>query len=100
VKCRYCVYFLGFCHIQDQLYLVFEYLCFGDLEDFLSSNTEKNLDDELPWFCIHIAKGMNFIITQHQLLHNDLAARNILVALNDRTGEGKYIAKISGMLFK
>ena len=99
LKFRYCVSFQGFCMIQNQLYLAFEYLYYGDLENFLRDTKEKeseNLADELLWFCIHIARGMNFIYSQHQLLHNDLAARNILVGLNDQPGQGKYIAKIAG----
>ena len=95
LKFRYCVTFYGFCLIQDHLYLAFEFVECGNLETFLSNNYEENIDDELLRFCIHIA-GMNFLHSQHEILHTDLAARNILVGRNDRMGEGKFIAKISG----
>jgi serine/threonine protein kinase len=73
-----------------------EYLHMGDLETFLKSDEGESLSiKEKIWIAIHIARGLNHIQSQLKINHNDLAARNVLLTLNDRSNEGKYLAKIS-----
>ncbi len=75
-------------------HLVLEYFPLGDLTRFMKIRTVDIY--QILWFSIHIARGMSYIHSMG-INHNDLAARNVLVGLNNATGEGHYIAKISGL---
>ena len=44
--------------------------------------------------CVHIARGMNYLHSKN-ILHNDLAVRNVLLTKNDREKDGKYLLKVS-----
>jgi serine/threonine protein kinase len=79
---------------NSRLYVVMEMLSLGSLKDFLEEN-EGGIDpQELQMMCVHIARGMSYLHSQN-LLHNDLATRNVLLTNNDRDGDGKYLLKVS-----
>ncbi len=86
--------------IEKTTLLVMEYVSLGSLDKFLDKNTNVDLL-ELQWMCVHIARGMTYLHTLH-ILHNDLAARNVLLTMNDKQNEGKYLPKISdfGLAFQ
>jgi serine/threonine protein kinase len=71
-----------------------EMLSLGSLNVFLEDNQEKIDVKDLQMMCVHIARGMAYLHSVN-LLHNDLAARNVLVTLNDTKDDGKYWLKVS-----
>jgi hypothetical protein len=73
-----------------------EFMPLGDLESFLRKNDGEIPVRELLWIALHIARGMFHIHSQLKINHNDLASRNVLLTNNDRTNEGKYLAKVAG----
>ncbi len=86
--------------VEKTTMLVMEHVSLGSLDKFLDEN-EDTLDTELTWMCVHIARGMTYLHSS-KILHNDLAARNVLLTKNDRENEGKYLPKISdfGLAFQ
>jgi serine/threonine protein kinase len=78
---------------NDQFFLVMEYLPLGSLDEFLENNTMLD-KTELGWMCFHVARGMAYLHSK-DILHNDLAARNLLVTKNDFERDGKYLLKVS-----
>ena len=96
---------LGACTSESHLnevYLIMEYCPFGDLKRFLLENREKfeaclhnqpghlespfNSSLLLTW-SYSIARALDYL-SSLQIMHGDLAARNVLVAEN-------YVAKIT-----
>ena len=77
---------------KEEPCLVLEYVPLGSLDKFLEKN-QVEVTESL-WMSVHIARGMAYI---HSLgiLHNDLAARNVLMTKNDRENDGKYLLKIA-----
>ena len=73
----------GLCLDQDTMYMVTEFLAFGDLYNFL-----HNPSNELDWdlrikIAIDVASGMNFLhTTTPPIIHRDLKTPNILMASN------------------
>jgi serine/threonine protein kinase len=91
---RNCVLMYGlFKNEMDKTMLVTEHVPLGSLDKFLDENTGLDLT-ELQWMCVHIARGMTYL---HSLaiLHNDLAAKHIMLTINDKANQGKYLPKIS-----
>jgi serine/threonine protein kinase len=91
--------FYGLFRTSESQYIVIEYMCYGDLESYLDKNVGMFDLNEKLWMTVHIARGMNYIHSQLEINHNDLAARNVLVGLNDRPNEGKHILKVAGFFF-
>lgn len=83
--------FYGIYVTREQLFVVMEYVTLGSLRSFLQNETVPY--SEKVWMMYDIARGMAYLHSKN-ILHNDLAARNILVTWNDRPDEGKYIAKV------
>jgi STE20-like kinase len=79
---------------EEKTMLVMEYVTLGSLDNFLYEKKDSLDLKELEWMCVHIARGMAYLHSS-KILHNDLAARNVLLTLNDNTNEGKYLPKIS-----
>jgi serine/threonine protein kinase len=71
-----------------------EKVSLGSLDVFLVDNEGQIDGKDLQMMCVHIARGMAYLHSV-DLLHNDLAARNVLVTLNDTKDDGKYSVKVS-----
>ncbi len=76
-----------------------EFLSLGSLHSFLRGQ-QVPVPELLP-MCVHIARGMAYLHSKG-IIHNDLAARNILMTKNDIEGDGKYLMKVAdfGLSFK
>ncbi len=74
--------------------LVMEHVSPGSLDKFVDEQADFLDLTELQWMCVHIARGMTYLHSCN-ILHNDLAARNVLLTLNDKQNQGKYLPKIS-----
>ncbi len=94
VKHRNCVLLYGLYKESDSLFLVMEILSLGSLDKFLEDNEGDINVDDLKMMCVHIARGMNYLHSKN-ILHNDLAVRNVLLTKNDREKDGKYLLKVS-----
>lgn len=71
-----------------------EMMPLGSLDAFLEHNEGAIDTKELQMMCVHIARGMSFLHSK-DILHNDLATRNVLLTKNDRENDGKYLLKVS-----
>ncbi len=72
-----------------------EYCELGSASTFLKKNFSEISNVDLTWMCVHIARGMSYLHSKNPvILHNDLAARNILLDKSDGK-EGKFLAKVS-----
>jgi serine/threonine protein kinase len=91
---RNCVLMYGLYQEAEKVYVVMELLSLGSLDKFLEENEEKIDVKDLQMMCVHIARGMAYLHSV-DLLHNDLAARNVLLTLNDSADDGKYLVKVS-----
>jgi len=74
----------------DKNYLIFEYMSRGSMLDFLREEGKNLTEKNFLNLGIGVAKGMAYVDSRN-IIHKDLSARNVLVAVVD----GKYIAKIS-----
>ncbi len=95
------MFYHGLCTLNEQLYIVAEYLPLGDLESFFRTDKGRSLPvNDLMWICLHVARGMNHIHSDLKINHNDLACRNILLSKSQEgeQGEGNYNAKVAGEL--
>ena len=78
---------------KGKLWLLLEFCDYGDLRNYLITNKRKILffDDPMNTRCLilwmyGIAKGMQYL-AKHQIMHGDLAARNILLCKDPLQGE-------------
>ena len=88
---------------KENVWLVLEYCQRGDLKQFLKANKNEfllgyqhgsiNRRFFIKW-CYHIARGMQHL-ARHQIMHGDLAARNVLIKECIHDGETHFIAKVS-----
>jgi serine/threonine protein kinase len=87
--------------VEKTTMLVMEHVSLGSLDEFLGEKADVLDLKELEWMCVHIARGMSYLHSCN-ILHNDLAARNVLLTINDKQNEGKYLPKISdfGLAFQ
>ena len=87
--------------VEKTTMLVMEHVSLGSLDKFLDEKGDTLDLKELEWMCVHIARGMTYLHSS-KILHNDLAARNVLLTKNDKENEGKYLPKISdfGLAFQ
>eukprot|EP00112_Aurelia_sp_Birch-Aquarium-sp1_P022951 Seg6654.1 transcript_id=Seg6654.1/GoldUCD/mRNA.D3Y31 product="Tyrosine kinase receptor Cad96Ca" protein_id=Seg6654.1/GoldUCD/D3Y31 len=95
---------LGCCTLTGRNCIILEYLRHGNLQVFLrksrgyygSNECELHTSvlsaNQLLQFCFMIADGMNHISSQN-VIHRDLACRNILVG----TSNGQYVCKIGDL---
>ncbi|XP_076807466.1 tyrosine-protein kinase Src42A-like isoform X2 [Clavelina lepadiformis] len=73
----------GVCTQTQPFYIVTEYLCNGNLKDYLSEGAGKECGQvTLTNISAQIAEGMTYL-EEKKYVHRDLAARNILVGRNN-----------------
>ena len=94
LKHRNCVLLYGMYEDNQSLFLVMEIMSLGSLDKFLEENEGDIHTDDLRMMCVHIARGMYYLHSRN-VLHNDLAVRNVLLTKNDRPNDGKYLLKVS-----
>ncbi|XP_048346225.1 tyrosine-protein kinase ITK/TSK isoform X2 [Sphaerodactylus townsendi] len=68
----------GVCIQQDPMCLVFEYMEYGCLCDYLKKQRGKFSKEDLLGMCQDVCEGMAYL-EQMSVIHRDLAARNCLV---------------------
>ncbi len=66
----------------------------GSLDKFLEDHEDSVEISELKMMCVHIARGMSYLHSR-DIIHNDLAARNVLLTPNNVPDDGKYLCKVS-----
>jgi serine/threonine protein kinase len=93
-----CVLMYGITKIEENHALVMEFMALGSLNTFLNELVEEGeqltLKDSL-YMALHIARGMKYLHNK-EILHNDLAARNVLLMKNPSQSEGSsYLLKIA-----
>ena len=70
-----------------------EYMELGALKNFLFNNQELIGQEEKVKMCLQISKGMDYISSLN-IVHCDLAIRNVLVSKNLEENTDKYVLKI------
>ncbi|XP_054834386.1 tyrosine-protein kinase ITK/TSK [Eublepharis macularius] len=68
----------GVCMQQDPMCLVFEYMEYGCLSDYLKRQRGSFSKEDLLGMCQDVCEGMAYL-EQVSIIHRDLAARNCLV---------------------
>ena len=72
-----------------------EYVALGSLDNFIRSEKEKIQQTDLLAIAHQIIMGMNYL-QQKQIIHRDLALRNLLLCQEMIRGQSKYVVKITG----
>ena len=89
--------------MKKEMWLVLEFCGHGDLKKFLNKNKKEilsgqkngSMDDRCLVYWAHdIAKGMDHLYS-HNIMHGDLAARNILLADNPIQPGQRPVAKVA-----
>jgi spleen tyrosine kinase len=85
---------------KDQ-FIVMEYMSLGSLSKYLEDNEGAIPEKDLSFLVLHVARGMAYLHNS-EILHNDLAARNVLITKNDRGNDGSLLGKVSdfGLSFR
>ncbi len=78
-----------------------EYLSLGSLDKYLEDNENVIPEIDLSYLVVHVARGMAYL-HDREILHNDLATRNVLITKNDRTNDGALLGKVAdfGLSFR
>ncbi|GMT31166.1 hypothetical protein PFISCL1PPCAC_22463, partial [Pristionchus fissidentatus] len=77
------VQLLGVCTREAPFYIIAEYMCYGNLLDYLrKSERSKLTPSTLVHMATQVAAGMAYLETRN-FIHRDLAARNCLVGENN-----------------
>jgi serine/threonine protein kinase len=77
---------------EAKYYLILEYVSIGSLLQMLKRDSYSTFD--LGFIAVHIARGMAYLHSKN-IIHNDLAARNVLITTNSNKSEGSFLAKVS-----
>ncbi|XP_065846343.1 muscle, skeletal receptor tyrosine-protein kinase-like isoform X2 [Oscarella lobularis] len=90
---------LGICSREEPYYIITEYMCHGDLRDFLikrrptSYRTSSLSQADLLDIIVQVSSGMAYLASC-KFVHRDIAARNCLVG-NDQLLVDSFVVKIS-----
>jgi cytoplasmic tyrosine-protein kinase BMX len=68
-----------------------EYVELGSLDHYLEENEKTLIPNDLELMCLQVANGMEYLHS-HNILHNDLATRNVLVSKDEK---GELCVKVS-----
>eukprot|EP00042_Codosiga_hollandica_P044782 m.446897 g.446897 ORF g.446897 m.446897 type:complete len:924 (+) comp56874_c0_seq1:183-2954(+) len=89
---------IGVVTAEPPLQMIFEHLAHGNLKSFLISSRSSTSPVKVMFLnmCLSIAQGMTYL-SDHQVIHRDLATRNCLVDDNMRVKIGDF--GLSPLLF-
>eukprot|EP01119_Soliformovum_irregulare_P016104 TRINITY_DN462_c0_g1_i1.p1 TRINITY_DN462_c0_g1~~TRINITY_DN462_c0_g1_i1.p1 ORF type:complete len:299 (-),score=77.09 TRINITY_DN462_c0_g1_i1:76-888(-) len=86
--------YYGIARIGSENYMVMEYANGGSLRSYLHEHTDVAPLDFLEWI-LDVAFGMEYL-SQRNILHKDLALRNLLIA-SDETGKSTILVSDFGL---
>ncbi|CAK6967751.1 tyrosine-protein kinase ITK/TSK [Scomber scombrus] len=72
----------GVCTQRSPMCLVFEFMEYGCLSDYLRSNKGQLSQDVMLGMCLDVSEGMAYLESSN-FIHRDLAARNCLISRNN-----------------
>jgi tyrosine-protein kinase Src len=84
------------CSKKEPIWIVQEYMCNGSLLDYLRKSNHYFRLEELIYIASQIASGMSYLESKF-LVHSDLAARNVLIGLNNIAKIRYYIHHIRNL---
>eukprot|EP01134_Creolimax_fragrantissima_P003815 CFRG3815T1 len=80
---------------HETVYLLLEFLGFGDLHDYLNIENSISLEEKI-WFSWQISRGLCYV-ADTGTVHRDIAARNVLLGEATEFTHGHPTIKISDM---
>jgi len=86
------VHFFGVCNMNDQLFLVTEFMDEGSLDQFLTKKKDLITNENLIQMGFQASDGMRYLESK-KTIHCDLALRNILICSTKQSNS--YIVKIA-----
>ncbi|CAI0649520.1 unnamed protein product, partial [Colletotrichum noveboracense] len=86
--------FYGHFHDPQNVYLVLEYTCGGDLYDHIQSNGPFD-EDECARYMAQMAFAVDYL-HQKRIIHRDIKPENILIGLHDEIKIADFGCSVSG----
>ncbi len=84
----------GLYQYEKGVMLIMEYVSLGSLSGLLAKHENSLENSQLVNMCRQIALGMEYLHSKN-ILHNDLACRNVLVSHAEDQVDGHWLLKVS-----